>query len=117
MMEQEILPKIILSLMSDLQAKQILMGTFFQSKSVEELSKKFGIPMDICYQKVQALERVGMLIPDIPFHVSKDDGLKYYRSDLLNTHVVFKPSDIYMRFEVMPGLTKSYPRWVTVKVL
>ena len=116
-MELNIVTKTIESLMMDKQAKQILMGTFFQSKSIRELSERFEIPMDMCYQKVQALERLGMLIPDNSTHTPKDDRLKYYRSDLLNSHVVCKPNDIYMRFEVMPGLSKSYPRWMTIKLL
>ena len=115
-MESNIVTKTIESLMMDKQAKQILMGTFFQSKSIKELSEKFGIPMDMCYQKVQALERLGMLISDNSIHIPKDESLKYYRSDLLNTHVVCKPNDIYMRFEVMPGLSKSYPRWITIRL-
>lgn len=116
-MEPNIVSKTIKSLMMDRQAKQILMGTFFQSKSINELSEKFDIPMDMCYQKVQALERLGMLICDNSIPIPRDESIKYYRSDLLNTHVVCKPNDIYMRFEVMPGLSKSYPRWMTVKLL
>ena len=117
LMEPEILSRTIESLMNDRQAKQILINTFFRSKSVEELSQKFGIPMTLCSQKVQALERLGMLISDNSIHIPKDDSLKYYRSDLLNTHVVCKPNDIYMRFEMMPKVAQNYPRWITVKLL
>lgn len=116
-MELDIVTKTIESLMRDRHAKQILMGTFFQSKSVKELSEKFEIPITTCSQKVQALERLGMLICDHSIVIPKDENIKYYRSDLLNNHVICKPNDIYMRFEVMPGLIKSYPRWITVKLL
>ncbi len=108
--------KPITSLMSDRHAKQILMDTFFRSKSTQELSEKFGIPFNICSEKVQALERVGMLTQDSSLGIPRDRTLKYYRSDLGNAHVVYKPDHTYMRFEVMPKLSQTHPRWLTVKL-
>ena len=115
-MTLEIGKKPIKSLMTDKHTKQILMDTFFRSKSVEELSEKFGIPVSICSEKVKALERLGMLSHDIPMGVPRDRTARSYRSDLRNAHVVYKPNHTYMRFEVMPKLSQRYPRWVTIKL-
>jgi hypothetical protein len=116
MMEQELLTNTIESLMIDKHVKQILRGTFFRAKSVKELCEKYDIPINICSEKVQGLERLGMLTCDrtmVKVGNSKD---KYYRSDLLNNHVIYDPNDIYIRFEVMPGISKNYPRWIKVRL-
>ncbi len=115
-MEPDIVTKTITSLMGDRHAKQILVGTYFQSKSVKQLSEKLGIPISICSQKVQALERLGMLTCNHSTVIPEDRTIKYYRSDLLNTHVICKPNDICMRFEVMPKIAQNYPRWITVRL-
>jgi len=115
-MEQDIVKKTIESLMKDRHVKQILTDTFFQSKSVEELCEKFSIPMAICSQKVRALERLGMLVCDHSFRFKNDTKVKYYRSDLLNTHFIFKPDDLYLRFEILPKIPHNYPRWLTVRL-
>ena len=115
-MEPEKVGKIIESMRNDNQAKQILKGTFFQSKSIVELSKIFGIPIPTCSEKVQALEQMEMLICDHSIATPQGSSIKYFRSDTLNTHVIYKPNDVFLRFEVMPKIPHSYPRWITVKL-
>ena len=117
MMEPDIVTCLTRDLKKDLQARQILMGTFFRSKSVMELSEKYDIPVTICSKKVQALERLGMLVCDNSTPINDEGLIRYYRSDLPNSHVVYKPNSIYMRFEVMPNYVKSYPSWITVELL
>ncbi len=117
MMEPDIVTCLTRDLKKDLQARQILMGTFFRSKSVMELSEKYDIPMTICLKKVQALERLGMLICDNSNQIGEKELIRYYRSDLSNSHVVCKSDSIYMRFEVLPNFVKSYPSWITIELL
>ena len=115
-MAPEIHTKPVKSLMSDRHAKQILMDTFFRAKSTQELSEKFGIPFNVCSEKIQALERLGMLTQDNTIGIPRDRTLEYYRSDQGNAHVVYRPNHTYMRFEVMPKLSQTHPRWLTVKL-
>ncbi len=108
--------KTIEGLMCDRHVKQILTGTFFKSKSVVELSEKFGIPIATCSEKVKALERLGMLSCNHSIVTPNKRAIKYYRSDLWNAHVICEPNNIYVRFEVTPKLIKSYSRWMAVKL-
>ena len=109
--------KTIESIIIDDHVKQILKGTFFQSKSIKDLSRKYCIPMTICSEKVQALERLGMLKCDHSDTTLRESSIKYYRSDISNAHVVCNPNKIFLRFQVTPKLIYSYPRWITVKLL
>lgn len=87
---------------------KILTGACNHAKSAAQLSIECGIPMSLCFEKIELLEELGLLRRIDTRLDNNGDRIDLYRSELKKAFIFHDNGDIRVRFELRSGLTKEY---------
>src|SRR5207249_12078198 len=77
-------------LLTDEYAERILVATQSTSRSVQEISDKYDIPIAACYRKIHELEEAGFLHIAVTETTPKGKTMKLYRSLLKSAQLVYQ---------------------------
>jgi predicted transcriptional regulator len=84
---------------------KILLATMGKPKNVYELSERLGIPIAICYRKINLLEKYGLLFCTERKLLQNGKRMSLYKSNVKNANVVFQRNQISAKFEMIDGTT------------
>ena len=87
----------------DEYSARILMGTFEQSVSALELSRRFGIPIAACYRRIKELEGLGLVYCERELPSRNGKGLQLFRSRLTSVRITLEDGNL------RPGLRSARP--------
>ncbi len=104
-------------LIMDEYAGKILAATYRKPKSAIELSKKYGIPIAICYRRIHKLEDAGFL--EEADRVLTQDGkrVSVYEATLENAHIVFEDGGFKIKMEKKNEYSRKEDEWEEVDLL
>src|SRR5947199_5907872 len=86
-------------LLTDEYAERILVATQTVSRSVQEISDKYDIPIAACYRKIHELEEAGFLNVAEIVTTPKGNTMKLYRSLLKSVQLVYQEGILEVKFE------------------
>ena len=86
-------------LLTDEYAERILVATQTVSRSVQEISDKYDIPIAACYRKIHELEAAGFLNVAEIVTTPKGKTMKLYRSLLKSAQLVYQDGVFKVKFE------------------
>jgi len=86
-------------LLTDEYAERILVATQITSRSVQEISDKYDIPIAACYRKIHELEEAGFLNVAQIVTTPKGKTMKLYRSLLKSAQLVYQEGIFKVKFE------------------
>ncbi len=86
-------------LLTDEYAERILVATQTVSRSVQEISDKYDIPIAACYRKIHELEAAGFLNVSEIVTTPKGKTMKLYRSLLKSAQLVYQDGIFKVKFE------------------
>ena len=86
-------------MLTDEYAKRILVATQNTSRSVQEISDKYDIPIAACYRKIHELEEAGFLNVAEIVTTPKGKTMKLYRSLLKSAQLVYEAGIFKVKFE------------------
>ena len=87
----------------DEYSARILMGTFEQSVSALELSRRFGIPIAACYRRIKELEGLGLVYCERELPSRNGKGLQLFRSRLTSVRITLEDGNLRARVEIGPS--------------
>src|SRR6266567_8776071 len=87
----------------DEYSARILMGTFEQSVSALEISRRFAIPIAACYRRIKELEGLGLVYVEAALPSRNGKGLQLYRSRLRSVRIAFEDGKLSARVELSPA--------------
>ena len=87
----------------DEYSARILMGTFEQSVSALELSRRFGIPIAACYRRIKELEGLGLVYCERELPSRNGKGLQLFRSRLRSVRITLEDGNLRARVEIGPS--------------
>ena len=87
----------------DEYSARILMGTFEQSVSALELSRRFGIPIAACYRRIKELEGLGLVYCERGLPSRNGKGLQLFRSRLTSVRITLEDGNLRARVEIGPS--------------
>src|SRR3989475_148085 len=87
-------------LLTDEYAERILVATQITSRSVQEISDKYDIPIAACYRKIHELEEAGFLNVAQIVTTPKGKTMKLYRSLLKSAQLVYQEGIFNVKFEL-----------------
>jgi predicted ArsR family transcriptional regulator len=91
--------KRISRLLTDEYAERILVATQDRSRSVQEISDRWDIPIAACYRKIHELEDAGFLACAEIVTTPKGKTMKLYQSQLKSAHLVYEDGVFRVKFE------------------
>lgn len=91
--------KDISRLLTDEYAERILVATQTDSRSVQEISDRYNIPIAACYRKIHELEEAGFLKVAEIVTTPKGKTMKMYRSLLKSAVLVYEDGTFKVKFE------------------
>ena len=86
-------------LLTDEYAERILVATQVTSRSVQEISDKYDIPIAACYRKIHELEEAGFLNVAQIVTTPKGKTMKLYQSLLKSAQLVYQEGIFRVKFE------------------
>ena len=86
-------------LLTDEYAERILVATQSDSRSVQEISDRYDIPIAACYRKIHELESAGFLKVAEIVTTPKGKTMKLYRSLLKSAHLVYEDGIFKVKFD------------------
>lgn len=86
-------------LLTDEYAERILVATQSVSRSVQEISDKYDIPIAACYRKIHELEEAAFLKVAEIVTTPKGKTMKLYRSLLKSAQLVYEEGIFRVKFE------------------
>jgi predicted ArsR family transcriptional regulator len=86
-------------LLTDEYAERILVATQSTSRSVQEISDKYDIPIAACYRKIHELEEASFLNVAEIVTTPKGKTMKLYRSLLKSAQLVYQDGVFKVKFE------------------
>src|SRR2546426_12542840 len=86
-------------LLTDEYAERILVATQSISRSVQEISDKYDIPIAACYRKIHEPEEAGFLNVAEIVTTPKGKTMKLYRSLLKSAMLVYQEGIFKVKFE------------------
>ncbi len=95
-------------LLMDQDIEMILLGTYLSSRSISEISERYGIPIAICFRKVKKLSKMGLLEVKEVVHSSNNRKLEYYRANLDNAYVFYDSGKLKVRFKVVLQMANDF---------
>lgn len=105
-------------LITDDYAVKILVTTFKKPCSVQELSRKLGIPIAACYRKVKELEDASLLACAERKLTQKGKRVNMYISQLKNAYIFFEKGKLRVRFHLSTGAINDFGgAWSVVDIL
>src|SRR5438128_12514743 len=87
-------------LLTDEYAERILVATQVTSRSVQEISDKYDIPIAACYRKIHELEEAGFLNVAQIVITQKGKTMKLYRSLLKSAQIVYQEGMFRAKFQL-----------------
>src|SRR3989441_9830998 len=90
-------------LLTDEYAERILVATQITSRSVQEISDKYDIPIAACYRKIHKLEEAGFLNVAQLVTTPKGKTMKLYRSLLQSAQLLYEEGIFHAQFEFAAG--------------
>lgn len=106
---------LIAKLLTDEYAERILVATFYNLMSAQELSEKYDIPIAACYRKIHELEKVGLLKCENEVTNERGKPVKLYKSLLKGACILFDKGAFRVRFEI-PGDEKLHGKWIELNI-
>ena len=95
-------------LLTDEYAERILVATQVTSRSVQEISDKYDIPIAACYRKIRILEEVGLIQCVERILTQKGKRKNLYTSCLRNAYIFFENGKLRARFQLATGQVKDF---------
>src|SRR5438034_8961056 len=86
-------------LLTDEYAERILVATQTVSRSVQEISDKYDIPIAACYRKIHELEEAGLLHVAEIVTTPKGKTMNLYRSLLNSAQLVYQNGIFKVKFQ------------------
>ena len=105
------LEKDISRLLTDEYAERILVATQKDSRSVQDISDKYDIPIAACYRKIHELEEAGFLKCAEIVTTPKGKTMKLYRSQLRSATLLYELGVFKVRFE-FDGDRENGGKWI-----
>ena len=98
-------PLKVSKLLADEYNVKILAATFKDSKSAQELSLKFDIPIAACYRRIRELEMTGLILCSDRILSQKGKRVKLYRSQVKGVYLFYESGKFRVRLDLtsMPG--------------
>ena len=96
---------------TDEYAERILVATQSISRSVQEISDKYDIPIAACYRKIHELEEAGFLNVAEIVTTPKGKTMKLYRSLLKSAMLVYQEGIFKVKFE-FDGDREISDKWI-----
>ncbi len=104
-------------LIMDEYAGRILAATYRKPKSAIELSKKYGIPIAICYRRIHKLEEAGFLEEADRVLTQEGKRVSVYESTLDNVHIVFEDGEFKVKMKKKNKFGSSEDEWEKVDLI
>ena len=98
-------------MLTDEYAERILVATQSISRSVQEISDKYDIPIAACYRKIHELEEAGFLNVAEIVTTPKGKTMKLYRSLLKSAMLVYQEGIFKVKFE-FDGDREISDKWI-----
>src|SRR5207247_9583765 len=86
-------------LLTDEYAERILVATQSTSRSVQEISDKYDIPIAACYRKIHELEEAGFVKCAEIVTTPKGKTMKLYRSQLRSAVLMYQDGIFNVKFD------------------
>ena len=86
---------------------KILLATMGKPKHVYELSERLGIPIAVCYRKINLLESYGLLFCSERKLLQNGKRISLYKSNIKNAQVIFEKNHIVAKFVMIDGTTND----------
>ncbi len=97
-------------LLMDQDIEKILLGTYKKSKSVQEISEMYGIPIAVCFRKVRKLSNMGLMEVKETIFSSNSKKVDYYTANLDNAYVFYDSGKLKVRFKVVLQMATDFRR-------
>ncbi|MGD0056534.1 MAG: winged helix-turn-helix domain-containing protein [Methanomassiliicoccales archaeon] len=94
--------------MTDEYAVKILVATVRVSRSAQEISEKFGIPIAACYRRIRDLQKVGLVECKERRLSQEGKRVSFYLSTVKNAYVFFEGGRLRVKFELKTGGADQY---------
>ena len=98
------------NLLMDQDIEKILIGTYQGSKSAQELSEVYGIPIATCFKKIRQLSNMGLLNVSESVYTSSNKKVDYYSANLENAYVFYDSGKLKVRFKVVLQMANDFRR-------
>src|SRR5438046_5443268 len=98
-------------LLTDEYAERILVATQSTSRSVQEISDKYDIPIAACYRKIHELEEAGFFNVVELVTTQKGKTKKLYSSLLKSAQLVYQKAMLNVQFELDIGIENDV-EWI-----
>src|SRR5438046_9260435 len=94
-------------LLTDEYAERILVATQNTSRSVQEISDKYDIPIAACYRKIHELEEAGLMHCAQRIITPKGKTKNLYTSRLQSAYIVYENGKLHASFQLAAGQAKD----------
>ena len=98
-------------LLTDEYAERILVATQSISRSVQEISDKYDIPIAACYRKIHELEEAGFLNVAEIVTTPKGKTMKLYQSQLKSAVLMYQDGVFKVKFD-FNGERELSGKWI-----
>ena len=95
-------------LLTDEYSVKILVATIRVSKSAQDISDAFNIPIAACYRRIRDLEQEGLLVCTERKLSRQGKRVSYYLSMLKSAFVYFENGHLRVKFELKTGGADQY---------
>ena len=104
-------------LIMDEYSAKILAATTRKPKSAIQLSKKYGIPIAICYRRIHKLEEADFL--EEADRVLTQDGkrVSVYKSKLKNVHIIFEDGKFKVKMDKKDEPPRKQEGWESIELI
>ena len=98
----------------------ILAGTYQRECTAQELAEQYNIPIAVCYRRIKALEKIGLIRCTGRALTNKGKRVNLYKSMVKAVHLHFNGSELTLRLEPLVDPTLPYeslePFELTIKI-
>ena len=76
-------------------------------RSAFELSDNLGIPIAVCFRKIELLEDAGLIFCSERKLTNEEKRISLFRSNLSNGHIILERNKVQARIEIFDGSTQE----------
>ena len=106
----------LVKLLSDRNIIKILSLTFKHSRSAHELSEQLGIPVAVCYKKINKLSHMGLIKCVEKKPSGKGRCVNLFRSQVKSAYIFFDKGSLRVRMELTQVNDNIYDKsWDVLK--
>jgi len=106
---------LIARLLTDEYSERILVATYYNLMSAQDLSEKYDIPIAACYRRIHDLERLRLLKCEKEITGEKGKPIKLYKSQLKSACLLFDKGSFKVRFE-FPDEDELNGKWIELNI-